>query len=217
MVEILKLSGTTDQKEDNDCLLMYRLEPNMGGHSDFEFRQATSKDAAQVSALIGSTWAKFFAYSVTAFDLETYLTKTVSEAQIRTEIEEPTKYYLLAVRSPQHESTGRAEDSRDPVVVGVAQLNLDTTESGLTTSKPVELNRLYIKPAEQGGGLAPRLLEEAQDEARRRGYNGLWLGVWENNARAARFYEKMGFVTRGEHFFWVGESKRRDLIMEKSL
>jgi ribosomal protein S18 acetylase RimI-like enzyme len=60
-------------------------------------------------------------------------------------------------------------------------------------------------------------MQNAVEEARRRGYDGLWLGVWENNARAMRFYEKKGFVKRGEHFFWVGESKRRDLIMEKEL
>ena len=190
----------------------------MQGQVDLEFRQATSKDAAQVSALIGSTWAKFFAYSVTEQDLETYLTKTVSEAQIRKEIEDPTKFYLLAVR-PQYSDSSNKSASKvtQSMIVGVAQLNLKTTESGLTTSNPVELNRLYIKPSEQGGGLAATLLEAAQQEARKRDYNGLWLGVWENNARAMRFYEKMGFVRRGEHFFWVGESKRRDWIMEKSL
>jgi hypothetical protein len=32
-----------------------------------------------------------------------------------------------------------------------------------------------------------------------------------------RFYEKKGFERRGEHWFWVGESQRRDWIMEKSL
>jgi len=185
---------------------------------DLEFRQARSEDAAQVSALIGSTWAKFFAYSVTESDLETYLTQTVSEAQIRKEIEDDSRYCLLAVRPAKHTSTGRATTTTTgSTVVGVAQLNFNTTEEGLTTSKPVKLDRLYIQPTEQGGGLAARLLQEAEAEVKRRGHNGLWLGVWEKNARAIRFYEKMGFIRRGEHFFWLGQSKRRDWTMEKSL
>jgi GNAT superfamily N-acetyltransferase len=166
----------------------------MEGQIELEFRQARSEDAAQVSALIGSTWAKFFAYSVTESDLETYLTQTVSEAQIRKEIGDESRYCLLAVRPAQDTSTGKP-----------------------TTSKPVKLDRLYIQPTEQGGGLAALLLQDAEEEAKKRGYNGLWLGVWENNARAIRFYEKMGYVRRGEHFFWLGESKRRDWTMEKPL
>ena len=190
----------------------------MEGQVDLEFRQAKSEDAAQVSALIGSTWAKFFAYSVTESDLETYLTQTVSEAQIRKEIEDESKHYLLAVRPARASSTIESTTSgTGSTIVGVAQLNLNTIEEGLITSNPVELNRLYILPTEQGGGLAASLLQAAEVEAKNRGHNGLWLGVWENNARAMRFYEKMGFIRRGEHSFWVGESKRRDWIMEKSL
>ena len=190
----------------------------MEGQVELEFRQATSEDAAQVSALIGTTWAKFFAYSVTEADLETYLTQTVSEAQIRKEIEDESKYCLLAVRLAKSTVTGGPKTSATgSTVVGVAQMNFNTTEEGLTTSKPVKLDRLYIQPTEQGGGLAALLLQDAEEEAKKRGYNGLWLGVWENNARAIRFYEKMGFVRRGEHFFWLGESKRRDWTMEKPL
>jgi ribosomal protein S18 acetylase RimI-like enzyme len=190
----------------------------MSSSGDYEFRLATPKDASQVSHLIGSTWAKFFAYSVTESDLETYLTKTVSEAQIRIEIQDQSKLFLVACRSSESDvdssSSGQQAGS---TIVGVAQLNLKTTESGLTTSQPIELNRLYIDPNEQGSGLASTLLEYAEEQSRTRGYDGMWLGVWENNARAMRFYEKKGFERRGEHWFWVGESQRRDWIMEKSL
>jgi GNAT superfamily N-acetyltransferase len=190
----------------------------MEGQVELEFRKANTEDAAQVSSLIGSTWAKFFAYSVTESDLETYLTQTVSEAQIRKEIEDESRYCLLAVRPAKDTSPGQPTTSATAsTVVGVAQLNFNTTEEGLITSKPVKLDRLYVQPTEQGGGLAALLLQAAEEEAKKRGYNGLWLGVWENNARAIRFYEKMGYIRRGEHFFWLGESKRRDWTMEKSL
>jgi ribosomal protein S18 acetylase RimI-like enzyme len=188
------------------------------------FRRATPDDAAQVSRLIGSTWAKFFAYSVSESDLETYLTTLLSEASIRAEIEDPSKYFLVAERETRlgpgwisNSDSGATERQEGPMIVGVAQINLTTKEQGLLSSSPVEMNRLYIDPKEQGGGLAAILLDSAVQTAKEMKYNGLWLGVWENNARAKKFYEKMGFEERGEHFFWVGESKRRDLVMEKSL
>jgi len=184
------------------------------------FRRATVNDAAQVSHLIGSTWAEFFAYSVSGSDLETYLTTLLSEASIRTEIEDPSKYFLVAERRARpgfirKSDAGETMSQDESTIVGVAQVNLSTKKQGLMSSNAVELNRLYIDPKEQGGGLAAILLNSAVNIAKEMGYNGLWLGVWENNARAKRFYKKMGFEERGEHFFWVGESKRRDLVMEK--
>ena len=45
------------------------LQPHAASKS-YTLRRATPADAAQLSHLIGSTWAKFFAYSVTPQDLE---------------------------------------------------------------------------------------------------------------------------------------------------
>lgn len=170
----------------------------------FTFREATPEDAEAISALIGSTWAKFFAYSVSESDLEHYLAHTVSAAQILREIESPQKLFLVAVDTSS-------------TIVGVAQLNLDTSEPSLISRKPIELNRLYINSDHQGSGLAQALLRYTENTSREMGRDGMWLGVWEDNARGIRFYEKMGFERRGEHSFWVGQSKRRDWIMEKAL
>ena len=216
------MSGTKlKDSEDKDCqLTSIQIIPEMeDGIVDLVFRRADPTDAAQVSRLIGSTWANFFAYSVTESDLETYLTTTLSEESLRAEIEDPSKHFLVAVRQPQPEDEDAALSTRqtEPIIIGVAQLNFASIKVGLSSTKPAELNRLYINPTQQGAGLAGLLLQSAEGIAMEKGYNGLWLGVWENNARAKRFYIKNGFQERGEHFFWVGKSKRRDLVMEKSL
>lgn len=43
----------------------------------------------------------------------------------------------------------------------------------------------------------------------------IWLGVWEHNPQALRFYEKRGFVVTGSHEFYTGDVVDKDLIMEK--
>ena len=45
----------------------------------------------------------------------------------------------------------------------------------------------------------------------------VWLGVWEQNPRAIRFYEKNGFVPFDTHVFILGEDKQTDILMKKIL
>jgi len=189
----------------------------MSAPPTFELRRATASDAAQLSELIGSTWSKFFAYSVSEADLATYLNTTVSEAQIRREIEDESKYCIVAYSTDASKSGSNGEEGGTETIIGVSMLDLKATETSLTTRNPVKLNRLYIRPEYQGGGLASALLHQSETACRDMGRDGMWLGVWEDNARAIRFYEKLGFERRGEHFFMLGESRRRDWTMEKAL
>ncbi|RSH90164.1 hypothetical protein EHS25_001498 [Saitozyma podzolica] len=189
------------------------LQPKAASTS-YTLRRATPADAAQVSHLIGSTWAKFFAYSVTPQDLEDYLSGPVSVAQISSDIENPAMRFLVS--TPTSRSAG-VESGETPEIVGVAQLVLGTTEPCLTLPRPVELRRLYVSPEHHGGGAASSLVRGVEDLARGEGLGSMWLGVWEDNPRGKRFYEKMGFGVVGEHTFLVGQSVRRDWVMEKAL
>ena len=60
-------------------------------------------------------------------------------------------------------------------------------------------------------------MKEAIREAKERGFNCLWLGVWERNERAIKFYEKWGFKRVGGNIFVMGEDIFKDFTMELSL
>ncbi|WP_373075598.1 GNAT family N-acetyltransferase, partial [Zeaxanthinibacter enoshimensis] len=45
----------------------------------------------------------------------------------------------------------------------------------------------------------------------------LWLGVWEENRDAIRFYEKQGFVKSGMHPYYIGNDKQMDWVMKADL
>ena len=45
----------------------------------------------------------------------------------------------------------------------------------------------------------------------------VWLGVWEENPRAIRFYEKNGFVAFDKHIFRLGDDEQTDIMMKKKL
>lgn len=167
-------------------------------------RPATPSDAPAVSSLIGRVWSKHFAYSVSPSDLEHFLETALSPQQISEDISNPFMQWMV-MATPSSE------------VVGIVQLVLGTTEPCLTLPDPIELRRLYVDDAWHGTGLAKTLVQGAEDLARYQGYRSMWLGAWEDNKRGIRFYEKMGFKSVGEHTFLVGESVRRDWVMEKIL
>lgn len=78
---------------------------------------------------------------------------------------------------------------------------------------PLELRTIHVHPAYHGQGLARRMLDQAKEYARDRGHGTLWLGVYPENGRAIRFYEKCGFAKIGEHEFRVGDQVDMDDIM----
>ncbi|EIW68631.1 hypothetical protein TREMEDRAFT_57167 [Tremella mesenterica DSM 1558] len=111
----------------------------------------------------------------------------------------------------------------DGILVGVAQLVLNAStpiriESGEELmSNMVELQRLYVHHTQHGSGLSQTLFEKCEEVVRREGGNGMWLGVWEDNIRGKRFYEKMGMDQVGEKKFVLGNAMRRDLVMMKRI
>ena len=56
------------------------------------------------------------------------------------------------------------------------------------------LGHLFVVPAQWGLGTAPRLLHNAIDSARERGYTAMRLFTPEGQRRARRFYEREGFA-----------------------
>ena len=80
-----------------------------------------------------------------------------------------------------------------------------------------EIRRIYTLAAAHGTGLGPALMEECLAEARGRGHARLLLGVHPGNARARRFYERVGFRVIGERSFTVGASRFTDPIYALSL
>ena len=55
------------------------------------------------------------------------------------------------------------------------------------------------------------------DEAKKLGGQSVWLGGWEYNTRALRFYRRWGFETVGSHVFQMGTDAQTDFIMQRSL
>ncbi len=102
-------------------------------------------------------------------------------------------------------------------IIGYAKLIEHSTEDCVSDENPIELNKLYVTHEFHGKGIAQVLMEKCFAEAKGKNYQTMWLGVWEFNFRAQKFYEKLGFRQVGTHIFQLGSDPQTDWIMGKKL
>lgn len=170
-----------------------------------EIRRAAIQDAEMLQKLSAETfWDAFHAHPKNApDDLADYMTKAFNLGQIRSELADENSVFLVA------EIAGEA--------VGYAKLIVDAVEPEIEASKPIELARLYSKQEFLGRGVGARLMEESFAVAKSFDRDVMWLGVWEYNPRAQRFYERLGFKKVGKHIFQLGSDPQIDWLMQKDL
>jgi ribosomal protein S18 acetylase RimI-like enzyme len=81
----------------------------------------------------------------------------------------------------------------------------------------LEIERLYVLKEYHGKQVGALLYEQALAISKERKAPYIWLGVWEENPRAIRFYQKQGLVEFGEHIFQLADDEQRDVLMKKTL
>lgn len=168
-----------------------------------KIRQATIDDARLLTDLSYSTFWDAFAHHPknAPSDIAQYMRLAFSFEQIMAELSDPKTIFLIA------ELEGEA--------VGYAKLVGDSCEDGIIAKRPIELGRLYAHQEHLGKGVGQRLMDACFDRAREDGHDTMWLGVWEYNPRAQRFYEKNDFRIVGKHTFVLGSDPQTDLLMQK--
>ena len=166
-------------------------------------RYGTTDDAGMLSELGAKTFFETFAKDNTPENIEAYLRKSFSPEIQFHELSQPEAIFLIA------ETNGSA--------IGYAQLILNSRDQAIGGSRPLELRRIYAAQEHQGKGVGKGLMQAAIREARRRGCDCIWLGVWEKNQRAIEFYKKWGFREVGTHTFTVGDEPQNDFVMELRL
>ena len=162
-------------------------------------RAGTIQDAAALAAFAARTFAETFADGSSAADMQAHLSHAYGVAQQTAELTSPAVITLLA--------------EADARLVGYAQVRRGPAPPCVQPSDAVELHRFYVDTPAHGTGLAQRLMTAVFDAARTAGARHLWLGVWEQNARALRFYAKCGFVDVGSHDFVLGTDRQTDRVM----
>jgi diamine N-acetyltransferase len=173
--------------------------------TEISIRPATEEDAKLLTDLAYTTFWDAFAHHPKnePNDLAHYMRQAFSLEQISSELSDPNSAFIIA--------------SVDSQPAGYAKLIYESTEPDIIAEWPVELSRLYSHQRYLGQGIGQALLDECISKAKDASRDVMWLGVWEYNPRAKRFYEKNGFRVVGSHTFQLGSDPQTDLLMRKRL
>lgn len=156
-----------------------------------------------LAALAARTFFEAFAHENDPDDMAAYLKATFGPELQARELADSTKTYLIA--------------EADVTPVGFALIRDAPPPGSVTGPSPVELGRFYVDRPWQGRGVAQVLMTACLDEGRRRGAKVMWLGVFESNGRAVRFYSRCGFRDVGSHIFMLGLDRQTDRVMVRDL
>lgn len=165
-------------------------------------RNGVPNDAAALSELAARTFVDTYAVHNTPENLARHLAASFGVPQQARELADPALSTLLV--------------EVDGTLAGYAQLRSGHPPDCVTGHAPLELWRFYVDKGWHGRGIAQQLMEAVFLEAARRGAAAVWLGVWEENARARAFYAKCGFVDVGAHIFMVGDDAQTDRVLVRA-
>lgn len=178
-------------------------------------RNARSGDVDQVIQLGSHVFNLSFGHSLEPQDLQAYLDEAYTQDAIADEIADPKKDLLVATIP----ATPREDlDASREKVVGFVLLTRGSSDPCIDNlESKIELQRLYVHADHQGSGIGKLLTKRVEEMAREERYEHMWLGVWEENFKAQKVYEKLGYKRVGEHGFKMGECVQTDLILVKDL
>jgi ribosomal protein S18 acetylase RimI-like enzyme len=154
--------------------------------------------------LIGKeTFYETFAGSNSEEDMQKYLLENFNDYKVKEELSDEDSLFFIAWE--------------DHVPIGYLKINVGEAQTELQDPLALEIERIYVKATHHGKRIGQLLYDRAIEIAKQRSKESIWLGVWEKNPRAIRFYEKNGFVAFDKHIFVMGEDKQTDVMMRKTL
>jgi GNAT superfamily N-acetyltransferase len=169
--------------------------------TNLRIRRATEDDALLIAKLGARMFKEAFAQDNEPEDMDSYLAQNFSLEKIEAEFAAPSSIFLLAY-----------EDEKP---IGYAKLKAGKIPRSVSGPKPVELVRVYVDQKIIGKGYGSVLMKSCIGQAKLAKYKTIWLGVWEKNEGAIKFYEKWGFSTVGSQVFILGSDIQNDLVMQR--
>lgn len=165
-----------------------------------QIRKLNITDLENLQKLSIKTFRETFEEVNTEEDMQKYLAENLSLEKLKSEIENPNSEFYFAENENE--------------VLGYLKINFGDAQTENQGNEALEIERIYVLkeffPLKIGQILFEKSLEIAQEKSMK----FIWLGVWEENKRAIRFYEKNGFEIFGKHDFVLGTDIQTDLLMK---
>lgn len=166
-------------------------------------KEATLHDVPTLCRIGAETFLDTYSAQNTPEHLAEHLERVFNEATVSAQFSQPDFAPYIAWL--------------DDEPIGYIQLRNTEHPPELADKRHIELERIYVRTAYKRAGYGRQLLQHAIETSRRKGFEVLWLGVWEENPRAIAFYIACGCVAFGKHIFWLGSDPQQDILLKVEL
>ncbi len=166
-------------------------------------RRVSMLEIQELQNLSKKTFAETFASDNSEENMAKYLEEAFSIDKLSQEVEDSNSLFYFAVVNS--------------IPVGYLKINKGLVQSGPIGKKSIEIERIYVLREYHGKYVGKTLCDKAIDLSKKEGAEFVWLGVWERNLRAIRFYEKNGFSAFDKHIFKLGDEDQTDILMKRIL
>ena len=170
--------------------------------SSFSIERASVQHAEILSEIGEDTFYETFRPYNSELDIRQYINEAYAIDVIKLNLINPNIAYYLCYDAG--------------IVIGYIKLIHYATYKGLT-NLTIELEKIYLLSAYFGSGAGKRLMDCAIRHSSEKGFETLFLGVWQENARAVNFYKKTGFEVFETRQFQLGERLCDDYMMKLKL
>ena len=164
-----------------------------------EIRKATVSDLETIQKISIQTFIETFAAVNTPENIADYIKNSLNTEQLTAELNNVNSKFYIAYSNDE--------------VVGYLKINFGDAQTESINENALEVQRIYVLQNFHGKNIGQLLLDEVKKIAKNTDVDSVWLGVWEENHRALRFYTKNGFVVFDKHVFIMGNDEQTDLLM----
>ena len=170
---------------------------------NIQIQRVTLSEIQQLQIIGRQTFQETFSESNSEMNMKTYLEEGFSEEKLITELNDKNAEFYFSKSNNE--------------VIGYLKLNFGDSQTELKDNKALEIERIYVSKEFHGKSVGQLLYNKAIEIAKQKNADYVWLGVWEENPRAIRFYKKNGFVEFDKHIFKLGDDEQTDIMMKLML
>ncbi len=169
-----------------------------------KIKRCTLAEIIELQIVCKKTFVETFEDQNTKEDMEKFLEESYGLEVLEKELSDRNSMIYLAV-----DDNGRA--------LGYLKLNIGDAQTEEGYDNSLEIQRIYILKDAKAQGIGTEFMKLAENKAKELGLSYIWLGVWEYNYAAQKFYSRKGFDKFSEHVFVLGDDKQTDFLMKKEI
>ena len=168
-----------------------------------QFHAIHLQDIDTLRLLAIRTYTDAFAHKNKPGVLEKYVVYAFAKAHLEKQLLAPNSYWYFL--------------KQNDTIIGYLKLNVGNAQTEFQDKNGLEIERIYIDSPYINKGFGKKAIDFSISEAVKLEKNYIWLGVWEENPDAIRFYKRCGFKITGTHQYDMIAEIQTDYIMQYDL